>query len=148
MTGTWVSDEEMKSVLLALAKTGVQKPEPGTVLGDALKRFTNASVPLTGGSCPSDPDPADDDMYLGGCPICGGGEGMIWTDRHTNWYYCEQHRTCWSPGNAYGDPGLHLFSDEENEAGFQKALSFIQPFTIVVPAYRRQDCAMVYARST
>jgi hypothetical protein len=40
MNGTWITDAELKDILLALAKSGAPKPKKGTTLGDALARFT------------------------------------------------------------------------------------------------------------
>lgn len=43
MNGTWISDAELKDILLTMAQSGAPKPEEGTVLGDALIRFTTPS---------------------------------------------------------------------------------------------------------
>ena len=40
MDGTWLTNAELKDVLLTLAKSGAPKPKKGTTLGDALSRFT------------------------------------------------------------------------------------------------------------
>jgi hypothetical protein len=40
MNGAWITDAELKDILLALAKSGAPKPKKGTTLGDALARFT------------------------------------------------------------------------------------------------------------
>jgi hypothetical protein len=40
MNGTWMTDAELKDILLTLAKSGAPKPKKGTTLGDALARFT------------------------------------------------------------------------------------------------------------
>lgn len=42
MNGTWISDAELKDILLTMAKSGAPKPKEGTVLGDALARFTTS----------------------------------------------------------------------------------------------------------
>lgn len=39
MNGTWITDAELKDILLTLAKYGASKPRDGTALGDALARF-------------------------------------------------------------------------------------------------------------
>lgn len=51
MNRTSISDAEIKEILLALAKAGAPKPKRGTVLGDALARFT---TPDCGGAATSD----------------------------------------------------------------------------------------------
>jgi hypothetical protein len=43
MSGTWMTDAELKDILLTLAKSGAPKPKKGTALGDALVRFTTAA---------------------------------------------------------------------------------------------------------
>ncbi len=43
MDGIWISDAELKEVLLILAKSGAPKPKEGTALGDALARFTTGA---------------------------------------------------------------------------------------------------------
>jgi hypothetical protein len=43
MDGTWMTDTELKEIVLTLAKSGAPKPKDGTVLGDALARFTTAA---------------------------------------------------------------------------------------------------------
>ncbi len=40
MNGTWLTDSELKEILLTLAKSGAPKPKKGTTLGDAMARFT------------------------------------------------------------------------------------------------------------
>ena len=43
MDGIWMTDAELKDILLTLAKSGAPKPKEGTTLGDALVRFTSAA---------------------------------------------------------------------------------------------------------
>lgn len=43
MNGTWITDAELKDILLMMAKSGAPKPKEGTTLGDALARFTTPS---------------------------------------------------------------------------------------------------------
>lgn len=40
MNGTWITDAELKDILLTLAKSGAPTPKKGTTLGDAMARFT------------------------------------------------------------------------------------------------------------
>lgn len=43
MNGTWMTDAELKDILLTMAKGRAPKPKEGTTLGDALVRFTTAA---------------------------------------------------------------------------------------------------------
>jgi hypothetical protein len=43
MNGVVITDAELKDILLTFAKSGAPKPKDGTVLGDALVRFTTPS---------------------------------------------------------------------------------------------------------
>lgn len=43
MTGVFITDAELKDILLTFAKCGAPKPKEGTTLGDALIRFTTPS---------------------------------------------------------------------------------------------------------
>jgi hypothetical protein len=53
------------------------------------------------------PVPDDDSNYWGTCPFCHATTSMLNTGK-AHWFYCDAHKTRWSPGS-------NLFSGWRNE---------------------------------
>lgn len=76
------------------------------------------------------------DHYFGGCPECGGMDGMANAGK-AHWFYCKQHKTMWTPGT-------NLFSSAKAETvEYQRNRWYeigMDEFTIVHPILPEEFC--------
>ena len=80
-------------------------------------------------------------LYNGGCPVCGN-EGLMRHIDRAEWFYCEQHKTCWNSS----DNCISHHPDETAEERKQNAINNVKFFdeggyTIVEPVYAKYKAA-------
>lgn len=105
----------------------------------ALARALNAACSVQGISAEGNANKpgldVETDHYDGGCPVCGGVDGMANVGR-THWYYCLEHKKKWSPGaNLYS--GWRNQSEEEQRRIYDEI--GLSGFEEVVPLFPKED---------